>query len=700
MTCRIFVFISVFLLLSSQPVFSHAQDVDHQSPKILPDTLPNGSSPGTMVRDSLLKLASGHFEKWKIDFERLNTPQQISDYQQTRRIEFIQHVGGLPERFPLRPQITGHVHRDGYSVEKVLFESQPNFYVTAALFLPTSERFMPPWPAVIILCGHAEEGKLQDGYQRGAALAAINGIAALIVDPIGQGERQQFIDSGETPMSPTTEHSIIGTAAIPLGWNTARWMVHDAMRSIDYLQSRPDIRSDRIGVMGNSGGGTQTSYLMAIDERVVAAAPSCYLTSLQQLLSTIGPQDAEQNIHGQIEWGLDHADFILMRAPRPTLIACATRDYFDIEGTWATYRYAKRLYERLGAARSVEIVEADSSHGWHPTLRRASVQFLCQHLAGRLSPIADPEVTPLSIDEMQVTPRGQVLRLPGAVSVFDHLREESQRLHSVRRSAVHLAGEFAKQVRRLAGVRELAAIPRPEQITLEDAVAQQHARHPMAERASLQVVLLKTDQDVCLPGLLARPYKPTETNYEREVKSETLSPVCLFLEEGAGQSLRVGSVIEQRIAKGQIVLAIDIRGVGETEPVGKFWYNQRFGRNGGNAMLAYLQGHSLVGLRAEDCLIACRWLSEQTGGKPVDAVATGELTVPALHAAALEPELIDCLELHGGLNSWTDLTLEPLSISPISNVVHAALRVYDLPDLINTLGERVTTIATGESNTP
>jgi hypothetical protein len=107
-----------------------------------------------------------------------------------------------------------------------------------------------------------------------------------------------------------------------------------------------------------------SSYLMALDDRVACAAPSCYLTSFRRLIDTMGPQDAEQNIHGQLAFGMDHADYLMMRAPKPTLILASTQDFFDITGTWDTFRQAKRFYTRLGFAERVELVETDASHGY------------------------------------------------------------------------------------------------------------------------------------------------------------------------------------------------------------------------------------------------------------------------------------------------------------------------------------------------
>jgi cephalosporin-C deacetylase-like acetyl esterase len=666
--------------------FPPKQEQDVALPPLLPQELPDGSTPGTMLRHWLLKNADQHFDLWGDRHKLLTNESQIRDYQQELKQSFLKNIGQLPAHDTLlQAEVTGRVQRPGYSVEKILFQSQPNFYVTSALFLPDTHRFPPPWPAVVVLCGHSAEGKLQDGYQRGAALAAINGLAALIVDPISQGERLQILDAPGERLSPTTEHTLIGTGAILVGWNTARWMIHDGMRAIDYLTSRSDIQIDRIGVMGNSGGGTQTSYLMALDDRVSAAAPSCYLTTLRRLLHSIGPQDAEQNIFGQIAWGMDHVDYVLMRAPRPTLIACASDDYFDVEGTWITYRIAKRVFHRLAKGRHVELVEVDASHGWHPFQRVASVQFMRQHLAGSVQPIEEPELLPLSEAEMQVTPYGQVLRIDGAQSTFDHVRDESERLRNARLATKLTDEALVDQVQSITGMRSLDQIPHYQATWLDDHRATAYQQLVGNERVIVKPLILSSEEGILLPGILVYP---GEQPHSKE--NEPSSATCLFLEEGFASSLHPNGEIIRRCLEQQTVLAVDLRGIGETRPTGKYWYNQRFGVNGGNAILAYLQAKSLVSLRAEDMLACVRWVRNETNSSKLEIIASGELTCSAYLAAFIQPEHIDRVTVRNALDSWTKLAQTPLSSNQIPNIIHGILKVTDLPEIGQRLGDRLT----------
>ena len=135
-----------------------------------------------------------------------------------------------------------------------------------------------------------------------------------------------------------------------------------------------------------------TAYLMALDDRIAVAAPSCYITSLERLFATIGPQDAEQNITGQVAAGLDHADYVTMRAPRPTLLCVGTRDFFDIQGSWDTFREVKLLYGRLGFGERVDLFESDEPHGFTGPRRVAAARWMRRWLLHQDDAITEPEI--------------------------------------------------------------------------------------------------------------------------------------------------------------------------------------------------------------------------------------------------------------------------------------------------------------------
>jgi len=597
-----------------------------------------------------------------------------ASYQQRMRGLFVAQLGGFPPRTPLEPQIVGRLERDGYTIEKVIFQSQPRHYVTALFYLPQGK---PPFPGVLVPCGHSDNGKAMDVYQRACILLVKNGFAVLCYDPIDQGERFQLLDKQGKPLARgTVAHCLAGVGSILLGRNTATFRIWDGMRSLDYLAGRPEVDLKRLGCTGNSGGGTLTSYLMALDERILAAAPSCYLTTLGRLLHTIGPQDAEQNIFGQVALGLDHADYILMRAPRPTLLCTATRDFFDISGAWDTFRQAKRCYTAMGFAERVDLIEAEAEHGFSVPLRTAATRWMRRWLRGIDDAIIESPSPVLTDKEALCTPDGQVMHLPGARSVYDINRDFEAQLATARKGLWDRNGpqKMLDEVRRLTGIRRLSALPEP---ACEKVGSIARAGFRIDKR------ILRPEPGIWLPALAFVPERPR-------------GEATLYLHASGKQvDAAPGGPIEKLVGQGQVVLAVDLRGLGETEKTGKSAYASFLGAEWQDSFLAYLLGKSYLAGRAEDTLACARFLAGYSKGERphrVHLVAIGQAGPPALHAAALEPQLFASVTLKRSLKSWSDVARTPLAKNQLVNVVHGALAVYDLPDLIASLPKENVTV--------
>ncbi len=641
--------------------------------------------PSQMMNDWLTKQTDESFANWQKTYATLKTDETIAAYQKRLRDKFVESIGGFPERTPLNAVVTGTIQREGYRVEKVLFESQPKHYVTGICFVPESDKFKGPYPGILVVCGHSDTGKGLEVYQAGAALAALNGMVAFLVDPVCQGERYEHVhDDGNIYVKSTTDgHTLLGSGAILLGQNTARNEIWDGMRAIDYLQQRPDVDGSKIGVMGNSGGGTQTSYIMALDDRVGAGAPSCYITSFERLLAERGPQDAEQNIFGQLAWGMDHVDYALMRAPVPVLFCTATHDAFPIDGSWTTYRAAKRLYTRQGYSERVDLVEADANHGWSPFLRQGSVQWMSRWLAGRDVPVREPKIKALSPKEYLVTEQGQVVLIPGAKSAFDLNKEEFERLAPARKALWSEPKQAIAKVREIAGIQPLASLPKPEAKKLGES---------KDGDITIERWVLTPEDGIVLPGLLYRPAKVSK------------GPLLYCHPEGKQASFKTeqGEHSALEYAKqGHLVFAVDLRGTGETFPEKAVWYNKRFGPDGKHLAVAYLLGKNYIGTWAEDVLKSARWLLENES-LPLDQhkltiVTGGRIGAAGLHAAAVESQLIDKITLIQSLGAMELIVSSPLSDDQFVNCIHGALRAYDLPDLARYLGNRIQVIEPTDS---
>ena len=308
--------------------------------------------------------------------EHFATIEDVNKRKTYVREQMLKNLGGFPERTPLNARVVGVLERTAYRIEKVIFESQPHFYVTANLYLPTTGH--PPYPAILYPLGHERGGKANPTWQQMLGSLATKGFVALAWDPIGQGERLQIFDEDlrESKVgNSTTEHTVVGTQCMLVGDHLARYTIWDGMRALDYLLSRKEVDPARIGLTGNSGGGTHTAYIAALDDRIQVAAPSCYITSWHLMLDTIGPQDAEQTFPLWLQEGLDYPDYLYAFAPKPYVLLSAIRDFFPIAGARETFAEAEKVYSAIGAREKLGMFEADDGHGYNKTRRLAAYDW-------------------------------------------------------------------------------------------------------------------------------------------------------------------------------------------------------------------------------------------------------------------------------------------------------------------------------------
>lgn len=619
-------------------------------------------SPRTMLYTALNRQSHDLLEARRTAVAAIKTPEGVRKRQAEIRAKFLEALGDLPEKTPLNPRVVGHENGNGYRVERVIYESRPGHHVTAVLYLPKADA---PVPGVLVPCGHSQNGKAGETYQRICILLAKNGMAALCYDPIGQGERFQVLDDqGKAAIGGnTTEHTMAGIGSLLVGRSLAGYRIWDGIRSMDYLASRPEIDPKRLGCTGNSGGGTLTAYLMALDDRIEVAVPSCYITSLDRLFTTIGPQDAEQNITGQVAFGMDHADYAILRAPKPTLFSVGTRDFFDIQGSWDTFREVKLIYGRLGFGERVDLFESDEPHGFTKPRREAAMRWLRRWLLK----IDDAPVEgdgPIASDaQLQCTETGQVLTSLHGKSVFD--------LNAAR--ATELAGQRKKfqaehdKAEQLAQVRRLIALPATV------APAQREDRGELKRDGySLRKLVFTTEPGIKLPALLLTPEKPLAK-----------APLTIMLGYETVNSTEPEVLAERVVKKGNPLLIVGLRGMAETAPAGK---PGLFGLDSKEAFLALHLGRPLLGQRVGDLLAVVAAVADDSPNG-LKIVARGTAGPIALHAAALEPR-IDALMLDSAIVSWTSVVETPISDNQLANVVPGALAYYDLPDLAALIAPR------------
>jgi len=381
--------------------------------------------------------------------DRIASRQQLAERQQAMKQALLEAVGGLPEsagEAPLHAAVVGVARGEGYTVEKIVYEARPKHYVTGNLYMPEAvAASAAPAPAVLFLSGHEREAKHNPYYHEVCLRMVQAGLIVLAIDPVGQGERLTLLPSADgQPIWGTAEHQRLGVQAYALGQSVARYFIHDAMRAIDYLETRPEVDSSRIGVTGNSGGGTQTAMMMVCDDRIAAAAPATFIMNRQQYMHAGGVQDAEQIWPGLTALGFDHEDLLLAFAPKPLLVCAVEYDFFPIEATRRTVERTRRFWEMHGRGELHQMVEDASTHRYTDRLAMAAADFFARHLAGHgeaqraacRDRAARGRLAPLAPEQLRCTASGQVqLEYADARSVADACRQAAALLAQEREAA-------------------------------------------------------------------------------------------------------------------------------------------------------------------------------------------------------------------------------------------------------------------------
>ena len=619
--------------------------------------------PRKMLHAFLLTEAQKHFDARKKLVAQLKTPDEIQKRQRALKAKFIEAIGGFPDKkSPLNAKVVGMLKGDGFRVEKVIYESRPSHHVTANLYLPDGKG---PFPGVLVPCGHSDNGKAAEAYQRACILMAKNGLAVLCYDPIGQGERLQLLDDNKKPgiKGSTSEHTMIGVGALLVGQSTAGYRIWDGIRSIDYLCSRPEIDFNKIGCTGNSGGGTLTAYLMALDDRIACAAPSCYITSLERLFATIGPQDAEQNIPGQVAFGMEHADFLTMRAPRPTLMCIASQDYFDQQGSWASFREASVLFGKLGHGERVSLFEFDDKHGFSKPRREAAMRWMRRWLLSIDDAPSEGAFDVFKDADLQCTRSGQVLEDFKGVSAFGLNMLEAKKYAAERAKFPKLAEkERQAEIRRLLGLSE--EIPTAKLLSQKI--------HYLEDRLSTHKVVYETEKGILIPGLRFKHIAPKGP------------PVIYCPDSGLPANGKLPAWLDEKYQKNhQEVWIFDLRSLGETAPTPTPAKPGYFGVDQKAAWLAMHINRPLLGQRTLDLLSLLKAINSDN----VQIVGVGTTGPIVLHAAALDSRIKE-ITLENSLRSWMSVVERPISTNQLTNVVPGVLKVYDLPELERTLAPR------------
>jgi cephalosporin-C deacetylase-like acetyl esterase len=633
-----------------------------------------------MLLNFLLSQTDPLTERRVAKLRAIGSEADFQIWQASNRKKFLELIGGLPgERAPLNARIMGEFRREGYTVRKVVFESLPEYYVTANLYIPHTGP--GPFPAVLAPCGHSVNGKAYDTYQHLFIGLARRGYVVLTYDPMGQGERYQYYDflHHEIFLKGTdNQHAMAGLQETLLGQNLARYMIWDGIRALDYLVSLPEVDASHVGMTGSSGGGTLTAYVSMLDPRVKVASIVTFVTSLRKKIQARAldvEADPEQDIPGLLSSGLDNSEFVSMIAPRPVMMGAATRDFLPIEGTRQAFAELQELYRKLGVPERLKMAEFDHRHMYSQPLREATYAWFDHWLKGVDAEAHEPEIATEKDETLQCTPTGQVITSLGGKRVYDFNHAQAERvlreLETLRRSSAFHANLAEKIRNRLALSTDTTAPP-------ARTIGENEVGNLVIEK-----LLLETE-----PGIVV----PTRLIYRKGLQGRPHAVVYLRDRLGEQDSPDLFASLARQ---GKLVAVADVRGFGETwaprdvrEQAG-IYFLPRDGTDADFAYAAFFLGRTLLGMRVGDALGVVRYLRTRSDVDPqrVTLMGRGWAGVTALFAASVDSE-ISATAVEGIPASYGALATAELYEQPAYILLPGALQDFDLTDVFASLVPR------------
>jgi len=643
-----------------------------------------GAAPAQAVShpDMLLAHVTGKLNalaaQWDAERGRIHTKAEVEARNLYVRAKTREMIQGYPERTPLLHRIVAVHEYDGYRVENVMFQSRPDFWVTGNLYVPATGQ--GPYPGVISPCGHYPLSRMEPQYQAVYIDLVRAGFVVLAYDPIGQGERRQYWnpETGETevPSASTYEHSMPGQVLLLMGEDLTQYRVWDGMRAIDYLETRKEIDPGRIACAGHSGGGTLALFISAIDERIKCAVVNEGGTGNRWPIDLrpelrVGPSDVEQNLFPAAKYGVDMPDLHVAIAPRPLL---ALIEEFNPRFDRAVEHIRKR-YSQLGVADRFGTEQATDPHAWTPKLRLATSRFLSHWLLDKPGPLTEPDYQIANPEALYCTPNGSLRYSQEGETIFSIILKKQQHLPPRRDlSSAEVAQQAASllKFRRNNGPLE----PRVDVTT---------------RRKGYSVIKLEFISE---PGI----YIPTWV-FQPEEKAATYPTVLAFNDAGKqADGMEFGGY--ERLARaGNLVIACDVRGIGETKPPhppagdwpGEF--HQLFDVETAITYMTWFMDECLFGMRVHDVL---RGVDFALGNSSVDVqrlqvAGKGAGALWVLFAAVLDPRLTNIV-CERGLLSYATLARTDRYTHSTGIFVRDVLQHFDVPELLVALAGRKVTL--------
>jgi dienelactone hydrolase len=619
------------------------------------------------VNTFLVQKMHEQYNERKKEFEEAIASKTLTkEYIQRIQKKFATLLGRFPSKTSLNPIITGTLQREGYRIEKIIYESFSNHHVTANLYIPNGKG---PFPAALLFCGHENESKATVSYQKTATLFAKNGFVVLVIDPISQSERFQLIDAKGRQLTRggTTEHTLLNEESNLLGASTSADELWDNVRGLDYLITRPEVDTSKIGCLGNSGGGMQTIYFAGFEKRVKLFAPCSYLANRERTLEISGPADGCAQIPGEGKEHFELSDYLIAAAPKPILVLAGRYDFIDYTGTFLAYNDLKKIYTSLHLSQKIKLFTYDDGHGISKSKREAAVTWFRKWFYNDSTKVIEGELSTLPEKDLLCTKTGQVnSEFSNEVSIPQRNLRLFNELKTSREN-------FLKQDIKTID-KKIAAL-----LSIDLAYIKIDIENPgdvKRDNVDFKKLIIRKKDEIPLPVLQLNSLK------------QKPDKIIIWLNEKGKNDLADSvSFLQSYHDKNYAVLLCDVSGTGETTDRPEFNDAKYYNKEYRNAMLGLHIGKPMVGIRTAGILTLMDFIASVPEYKniPVEINATGITTISAMHAALFN-KAITHLNLYGGIKTYKTILENPGEKNWYSYVINDVLKYYDLPDLVSITG--------------
>ncbi len=551
-------------------------------------------------------------------------------YRTRLKDEVIKKTGfKIDHQLPLNMKVSGSTQMKGYTVKNIIFQVQPDIYATANLFVPEGNG---PFPGVIVMAGHYVEGRIAEEVQTLGHELALNGYVAMTIDPWGAGERTTTYGTFEY------HGANLGASIMNLGESLMGLQINDNMRGVDLLCSLPYVDPEKIGATGASGGGNQTMWMAAMDERVKAAVPVVSVGTFESYVMETNCI-CETLIDGLTF--TEESGILALIAPRALLISNGLKDTdpaFYPSEMLKSFNNAMPVFQLYNAGHKFSNLIFDGPHSYPPETREAMLDLFNQYLKGNPGALIAGISRDVSLPEEKLMnfPAGQ--RDKSVISTAEYCRKKGGEL----RAALMNTKSFDKEQK----IRELRDILRIG----EKSVLKKVHQYPSIN--GWDRFALETEDGKFIPAWHSGPQRISDG-------------YVIMCDPEGGKSISLSSINEWH-KKGKGIVIVDLSGTGEASSFRSANYDKVAKLHTLSRANIWL-GKTILGEWVKELDIVTEFLVSRFKAEKISIEGTKESGLAGLFLAVLEGS-VENIVLHNSPVSY--LFDEPASIDYFSMGIH------------------------------